>query len=341
MGKSAGGGSPTAPRLSSPSGSGGEGDRRGWAPVQGVVLTLGGVGLVALALLALEGSRLGPWSNAGAAAMDAANLRSRLREAQQPAAGAEAIEVPAPGAFMLTPAMHQDALPAFPCADLADCYNFTRCRDLDKFPIYMYPWKEESYRLHDLYWPRILMRSARINITTNPEEACLLIPNVDAACPWNVCRQGANETRELLRAQPYWDGGRNHVLFSESDHPPVTCDRAISASGGTWLSSYREGLDASFPLQFEHNMDWTPELAQPGSPRKFLLTFKGHRYPTGSRLQGEYWYFEGVSVRDRLRALHRPPEMVSLHCGGWGVKTRLHLSVVPSHCLLATYAEAS
>jgi hypothetical protein len=131
------------------------------------------------------------------------------------------------------------------------------------------------------------------------------------------------------------------VLFSESDHPPVTCDRAISASGGTWLSSYREGLDASFPLQFEHNMDWTPELAQPGSPRKFLLTFKGHRYPTGSRLQGEYWYFEGVSVRDRLRALHRPPEMVSLHCGGWGVKTRLHLSVVPSHCLLATYAEAS
>lgn len=127
------------------------------------------------------------------------------------------------------------------------------------------------------------------------------MPNVETACPLNVCAQDYDTTVGMLRALPHWDGGgwcwalgrfvgltcgcslgvvsvhnhaqpikpthephnctiigRNHIMFSTRDRPPWRCDRAVVASGGTWLASYREGLDVAFPLFSPHFQDRTP-----------------------------------------------------------------------------------
>ena len=99
--------------------------------------------------------------------------------------------------------------------------------------------------------------------------------------------------------------GRHHLLFSLSDYSVLPYAFEIQVVPGGSLETYRENVDVSFPLYYQHKQDYEPRMMEPGSSRQFFLTFKGHRYVATNETYG-------VWVRDQLRYLHRPPSMIVL-----------------------------
>ena len=208
----------------------------------------------------------------------------------------------------LPPAHYQLNDGYVPIPDDAD--NTTRCRDLDKFPVYFYrPHTLAGTTAHERfspnYWQSAMLRTPGINITDDPNEACLLIPNMTTQCPLNICPEDFVKLELALPTLPFWDSGRGHIVFGDSDWVDVLPGAAIMAHGGTDASRHRFGLDVAFPLM----PNGAPPLHhEPGSPRRHTLTF------SGTVIVGWVCFEE---VRSRLWVLHDPPASVVLtHCGG-------------------------
>ena len=91
-------------------------------------------------------------------------------------------------------------------------YNFTRCRDLETFPIYIYSFNDWDYKPDDFFYPKVLRDSPLFNRTTDAHEACVLVPNVETSCPHNWCRQTYEETAMMLRSLDYWDWGEYTII---------------------------------------------------------------------------------------------------------------------------------
>jgi hypothetical protein len=106
--------------------------------------------------------------------------------------------------------------------------------------------------------------------TTNPNEACLFIPDLNLLTP---------NTSVNLEELEHWNHGRNHVLVTESEEElqtwlwrwNVTLDRAILASANHRSSFFRRYLDVSLPLFPPKGSN-----AKVEEDRKFFASFQSY-----------------------------------------------------------------
>ncbi|EDV25977.1 uncharacterized protein TRIADDRAFT_24279 [Trichoplax adhaerens] len=151
------------------------------------------------------------------------------------------------------------------------CFDLNRCGldDHRRLTVYVYP----RYLLPDLYGisdpvntiTREYRRMLQAIIDSpfyvdNPKTACLLIPSYDVLNQRHVNLQGAGLTLTNL---PYWNQGKNHLLFNmlpgQWPHFNTSLDarrgRAMLAGGGFSSLSYRYGFDISIPIYSLHQDD--------------------------------------------------------------------------------------
>ncbi|XP_046643245.1 exostosin-2-like [Daphnia pulicaria] len=89
--------------------------------------------------------------------------------------------------------------------------------------------------------------------TSNPNEACLFIPTIDLL---NQNRIRPKDVGKALSSLPYWNEGRNHLIFNilpgsmPEYHPFLEVDigYAMMTSGGFSSLTYRSGFDVSVPV---------------------------------------------------------------------------------------------
>ncbi|KXZ45728.1 hypothetical protein GPECTOR_51g714 [Gonium pectorale] len=111
--------------------------------------------------------------------------------------------------------------------------------------------------------------SAGFAVTERPEEACLLVPTIDAACAINSCTaDNLTAIEQHLRALPYWNNGANHVIwFYGSDWPSTGYDvgDAIVISASFTDETYRPAYDVAVPLTKPSLVEPPPGLVRLGA----------------------------------------------------------------------------
>ena len=192
------------------------------------------------------------------------------------------------------------------------CFDVTRCRGPQGFKVYVYP-PHPGQQCSPLYATILKVIRESSYITTNPEEACLFVPSLDTL---DRDTHSKYFVRGLppFNSLPYWNGGRNHLIFSQysgtwpnySEYLDFSFGQAILARASFNISHYRKGFDVSMPLltqQLPENMG-----SKQGIPtlfparRKYLLGFKGKRY----------LYGQGSEVRSSVYHLHNGKEIIML-----------------------------
>ena len=170
------------------------------------------------------------------------------------------------------------------------CFDFTRCivKSGEKVPIYIYP--EMDTHLPQWIDPvtmfnpqEVIIQAVRstpwVREVTNPQDACLLFPNLRDGYGLGWVRP--NSDRAILRKQlPYWNSGRNHVLFELSDMevPGFDPENAIVIRSNCRRYYCRDGFDIPIPFYARAWVDErTHNVTQYGGVRKYLLSFKGSR----------------------------------------------------------------
>ncbi len=199
------------------------------------------------------------------------------------------------------------------------------CHD---FKVYVYPVNNVSLSVVQQEILSIVQRSPYY--TRDPEEACLFVPSVDTSCWCEECMHNgfyniihephpASQTiSNNLAALPFWNEGRNHILFELSDAPcmPYSTGYAISAKSGLSEFHLRKGLDISLPLfgmvEFTAEQRHTP----PGS-RRFLLTFRGTRSERSD------------AMRNELYRIHNGEDIVLLIACRWFGQSYFQDYIVP------------
>ena len=206
---------------------------------------------------------------------------------------------------------------------MENCFNFSRC--LNRFSVYVYPMN--ANQLGPIYEEILSSLFASLYYTSDPEKACLFIASVDT-----LDRDERSTDRYVkdasmsLKALPYWNGGRNHLIFNlysgtwpDYREHELAFDVGYAALAKASVSQayYRSGFDISFPL-------FHAELAAKGRERGALqarrvppgekahvLVFKGKRYLTGI----------GSETRNALYHIHNREDILLLttcrHGSGW------------------------
>lgn len=161
----------------------------------------------------------------------------------------------------------------FTCFDVYKCgivnynpYEFSEYSKKDakeQIKVYVYPLSKNSYFSKNqeknfpmsLQFNRILKAVIKSTFfTTNPEEACLFITNLDLL---NLNSVDHDQTNRALWSLPHFSkwNGSNHLIFSmifssenQSSRIPLHLERALLAGGGFDLSNYRSNYDISIPV---------------------------------------------------------------------------------------------
>ena len=156
-------------------------------------------------------------------------------------------------------------------------------------------------------------------ITLDPKEACLFIPAFDTL---DRDKHSADFVPSLpsLSSLPYWNGGRNHLIFVQysgtwPDYSEVLdfpTGQAMLARASMNVRVYRKGFDISLPLMHKEHPGISEKrsgllsvLLKPGflpARRKYLLVFKGKRY----------LYGQGSRIRSSLYHLHNGRDIILL-----------------------------
>eukprot|EP00162_Nutomonas_longa_P014646 comp22050_c0_seq1/m.50919 comp22050_c0_seq1/g.50919 ORF comp22050_c0_seq1/g.50919 comp22050_c0_seq1/m.50919 type:complete len:698 (+) comp22050_c0_seq1:1-2094(+) len=167
------------------------------------------------------------------------------------------------------------------------------------FKIYVYPYNPEELSPPYLNILRELEKSPYI--TTDPSEACIFVPNVDVYCTLERCMltgtwlerpptltERSREITRRLREMPYWEQGRNHIIFQHHEAPctPFEIDHAMLVKTDISDYHYRWGFDianAYVPLRQRENEQEGYSLNNSisanilGDKRDILVGFKGAR----------------------------------------------------------------
>lgn len=197
------------------------------------------------------------------------------------------------------------------------CFDVARCKGPQGFKVYVYPSIQAAQR--STLFEEILEAIRRSPyVTSNPKEACLLVPSVDTL---DRDRHSADYVKGLksLGSLPHWNGGRNHLLFGQysgtwpeySEGLDFPTGQAILARASFNMSLYRDGFDISLPLMHKEHPKrgrHSGVLSQVGgrglfpTKRKYILAFKGKRY----------LYGQGSEVRSSLYHLHNNRDVIML-----------------------------
>ena len=194
------------------------------------------------------------------------------------------------------------------------CFDFFRCRK-NGFKVYVYP-SQEGVKMSPLFEEVLNILRNSHYATSNPEEACLFVPSLDTL---DRDKLSSDFVKNLppLSSLPYWNGGRNHLLFVQfagtwphySEHFAFLPGQALLARASSNINVFRSGFDVSAPLVHKQY----PEVSEkhsniPAKPgflplrRKYLLVFKGKRY----------LYGQGSRLRSSLYHLHNHEDIVML-----------------------------
>ena len=197
---------------------------------------------------------------------------------------------------------------------MADCFDYSRCNTMS---IYVYP--TASGEKQTLFF-RTMLKYFRgsAHITSDPARACLFIPSIDTSDRDPLSPDFVPDAPQRLKALPYWNGGRNHLLFNTFpgsypdyyEYMDFDTDYAIQVKSCLTLRSHRQNFDISFPHYKPDSV--LPKVIPPNSlSKRFLATFKGKRY----------LYGVGKEVREDLRAVDNAHDLVVLttcvHLSDW------------------------
>lgn len=216
---------------------------------------------------------------------------------------------------------------------LNTCFDFSRCHRAnlsDPIPVYIYPkmalanatlaeyvdpaihiviYDSIIYALRTLPWVRV---------TENAAEACLLVPHVQDLQGIDL-HNFVRAPVDLAALLPYWNGGRNHLIFEFTDYetPHFDAGRAILLRSNCRRYYCREGYDLAVPIYQRFRLPEPAEraLAAHAGVRPYLLSFKGTR----SR---------DKPYRNRISSIHNGRDvliLVACHADGW-------LPVVDGEC---------
>ncbi|KAK6167913.1 hypothetical protein SNE40_021838 [Patella caerulea] len=196
---------------------------------------------------------------------------------------------------------------------MSSCFDFSLCEN--GFKVYVYPsWKNV---VSDTFSQILTAIEQSRYYTNDPKQACLFIPNVDTLDQDKLSHDFVHDVQTKLSALPYWNNGRNHIIFNifSGTWPDYTENvgfdfgEAILAKASLSVSKFRYGFDISFPLVAK---DHVLKGGDKGylysssnnipSPREYLLAFKGKRYLTG----------KGSETRNSLYHVHNGKDVVLL-----------------------------
>ena len=199
---------------------------------------------------------------------------------------------------------------------MGTCFDFSRCQGPHGFKVYVYPDEDEVSELFDeiLY----AIKSSPY-VTSDPNQACLFIPSFDTL---DRDKHSSDFVKTLpsLKSLPYWNGGRNHLIFVQysgtwpdySEILDFPTGQAIMARASMNIRVYRSGFDVSLPLLHKEHPGVSGKHsgllslgAKPGllpAQRKYLLVFKGKRY----------LYGQGSRIRSSLYHLHNGRDIILL-----------------------------
>lgn len=182
--------------------------------------------------------------------------------------------------------------------DRPACFDYSRCGGApgSALAVYVYPNSSATpdYYARDRRQYREILRELRsigswgvgeLRLVDRPEDACLLVPNVDASCEHNAC--GPEDVGAALGRLPHWNGGRNHLVWEISDWevPHYDSGHALRVRSNFPRRLYRRGRDVSYPLFpfYMHDGEWpeagerrsAADRARPPQERSVLAAFKG------------------------------------------------------------------
>uniref|UniRef100_A0A8C3SB48 Exostosin GT47 domain-containing protein n=1 Tax=Chelydra serpentina TaxID=8475 RepID=A0A8C3SB48_CHESE len=172
------------------------------------------------------------------------------------------------------------------------CFDFSRC-EKHGFKVFVYPVERED-PVSESYLKIITSIEESRYYTSNPEEACLFILNIDTLDRDHLSIQYVHDINDKIQGFPLWNYGRNHLVFNlySGTWPNYTEDlgfdigQAILAKASFYVENFRPGFDISIPLfSKEHpqkggERGWLYQNSVPPK-KKYMLAFKGKRYLTG------------------------------------------------------------
>ena len=200
------------------------------------------------------------------------------------------------------------------------CFDFDRCKN--GFKVYLYP------RVVPVSAPyaKILSVIERSRyLTANPHEACVFIPSIDTLDQDVLSKDYVPDVGAKLQALPYWNGGRNHIMFNQysgtwPDYGEELkfIEQGILVKSSMSIDWIRYGHDVSMPLFAKNHPQSGGEMGylhnasnSIPSVRQYLLAFKGKRYLNGV----------GSDTRNILYHIHNAKDIVLLttckHGKGW------------------------
>ncbi|XP_071114618.1 exostosin-1b-like [Haliotis cracherodii] len=203
------------------------------------------------------------------------------------------------------------------------CFNFTLCKN--GFKVYVYP-RQNAYPMSNSYSKILTSVQESRFYTPDPKEACVFIPAIDTLDQDVLSVDFIRDVQLKLEALPYWNNGRNHIIFNlysgtwpdYVENLGFDIGEAILAKASMSIWKFRPGFDVSFPLFAKEHPQKGGEKGYLGassnnipSSRNYLLAFKGKRYLTGI----------GSDTRNALYHIHNGKDIVLLttcrHGKGW------------------------
>ena len=196
-----------------------------------------------------------------------------------------------------------------------ECFDLSRCKiatnasvsDTDlqqRIPVYIYGEREglegllwtfrrlggyarQMERARMMFAARVIdpiMGHPGLRVVRDPAEACLFVPLL-SCLEVNRCEVWEGLAIWRLRALPYWNNGRNHVVFDNSDDlgAKFGADHAMRARTGFSRSYYRPFFDVAMPLH-GRRIFWGTLRSRLEQPRPLLAVFRGSDTdPRGTR----------------------------------------------------------
>jgi len=218
---------------------------------------------------------------------------------------------------------HPDVVPAEKCRAYS-CFNFSKCPG-PSLKIYTYPHLRNG-PFRSLMGPFLSYINVSGLETVNPEEACIFIPPFDVAC--NHIEEKDENMLTKLRELPFWNNGRNHLIYYNNDEEPIVCygflDQAMYVSTTQSLTDFRIGYDISIPIFSELTRNiWlhynrNAAIRHPAE-RKLLVTFKGSIYQSQGTIRRNLLALaKAYAAHPRIQLFFNckfPFEERSINCG--------------------------
>lgn len=184
-----------------------------------------------------------------------------------------------------------------PCR-METCFDYSKCNDANhRFLVYVYP-PDTINALGNtppisLNYQKILSAITESRYyTSDPERACLFVLGIDTLDRDSLSEDYVRNVPARLQRLPYWNNGRNHVLFNlysgtwpdyAENSLGFDTGEAILAKASMSVRQIRPGFDVSIPLfhkQHPLRAGNNGFVASNNFPtnKKYLLAFKGKRY---------------------------------------------------------------